>query len=1196
MNISNRDSSSRGSKTSRKLFSDSPSPFPTNNSTELEIIDYDTLSVISSQETTSRPSKKSQKTPSKAKGVTKKELNSSKTTFNEDHHAVPFDYSTLNSQSSLSSSNKPKRTRKINPNKDNKVLEIPPEDVATETNEAGQVTKEKNISKPRSKQKGDKKPTQVIEHDVENLTSSLINISLNATETNNSQTTSSKSSAKSNKKSRETKPRTPRKTTTKSESKDKANDKSSEKAKSDKAKESLDLQREESSTAKTLDLSENSAEQRGDTELITKKEESRKTRGKNSTSTHAQRPTMKANKELAQEHSLSENRTPRKQSRQKNELGDKKTPKSQDRLKSASKRSERTPKHSTTDATPTSHSRRSRRRCIYEEYLTPNALKAALEKKLIHQGILRINKRNRSDAYVTSDAFEQDIYICGARLRNRALNGDSVAVVLLSGEKLDHAKEQRVLDAEKRGRVLYDVENEAKLLFGEVVYIFERGDGNKYSGVLMLDRPNGQGDPSNNRRKGNAEVAWFIPADKRVPYIIIPSEDIPKDFFKDPEAYRNQIVVASIKHWASSSMFPFGKIVRKVGTIGNVLTETEALLADNNVRTDDFSSQVKKCLPQTPWTIPETEIQRRRDLRQERIFTIDPATAKDLDDAVSCRRLPDGNLEIGVHIADVSFFVKPDTALDREAKLRATTVYLVQKAIPMLPNVLCQDLCSLNPGVDRLAFSVMWKMTPDAKVLDVWFGRTVISSCCRLAYEQAQEVILGNPLDPNVTLYNQPKNEVESDIKTFYNLSQIMRKRRFENGALSINSIRLNFHLDSDGIPITCQVYDLKESNRLIEEFMLLANISVAQKITAAYPEQAFLRRHAPPLEKRMSEFVKIAKDLGYDINSDTAGALQESLNSIDSPSIKHVLQALCIKPMQRAKYFCAGSLDPSKYQHYALSVPLYTHFTSPIRRYADVIVHRELQSILLGNEEFQLPADKIQKIADNCNTKKDAAKNAQEMSSHIYLAVYLYNLTQSHGPIVCNAVVIDVVEKGFDVLVPEFGIEQRIYIDKLPVESSNWDSDNKTFKIQWKKDTQVHIPKDEPSEDLTELLQDISFDDACLDDMDGDISGDEEDYAHLSGIDFDDPLEESYEDEEIHFEDDIEKMAKTTPSVKPEEDIPKLQPSQNKFFDSNQDIELSGDIQTIRILGNVKVLITSNISKSPAIINVIATNPLVPI
>lgn len=226
--------------------------------------------------------------------------------------------------------------------------------------------------------------------------------------------------------------------------------------------------------------------------------------------------------------------------------------------------------------------------------------------------------------------------------------------------------------------------------------------------------------------------------------------------------------MATIKRWPLSSLHPFGHLERELGDIGNIEIETEALLADNNVTTTAFGEKVEKCLPELPWVIPEKELSRRRDLRQSCTFTIDPATAKDLDDAVSCNRLEDGTFEIGVHIADVSHFIKVGSALDREAKSRATTVYLVQKAIPMLPNVLCEDLCSLTANVERLTFSVFWKMSEDGEVLNTWFSKSVIRSCAQLSYDDAQRVITSGSLDPKVEVFDHPRSLVEDNIKTFF--------------------------------------------------------------------------------------------------------------------------------------------------------------------------------------------------------------------------------------------------------------------------------------------------------------------------------------------------------------------------------------------------------------------------------------------
>ena len=428
------------------------------------------------------------------------------------------------------------------------------------------------------------------------------------------------------------------------------------------------------------------------------------------------------------------------------------------------------------------------------------------------------------------------------------------------------------------------------------------------------------------------KIVWFRPTDKRVPLAAIPVSEAPDDFLADPDKYQNTLFVAAIKRWPITSLHPFGTLVDELGPVGDLEVETSALLKDAGFNIEDFGEQAAKCLPPVPWSIPEHEIANRRDLRDERVFTIDPITAKDLDDALHVRQLDDGNVEVGVHIADVSHFVKPNTALDREARKRATTVYLVQRAYPMLPPVLSESLCSLTPGEDKLTFSAIFVLTPDGRVQSTWYGRTVIRSCAQLAYDQAQEAIEGRSLPDKIKLAEDTPHTptgIAEDIVRMASIARHLRRRRFEGGALRIDNVKLNFHLGVDGIPHDCSVYERKESHSLIEEFMLLANTAVAQRIAVAMPEQAFLRRHEPPIERRLDGFVRRARDLGIVMDSSSAGALQRSFDDVADPHSRLVLQVLSTKAMIRAKYFCAGSVDIAKYHHYALNVPLYTHFTS---------------------------------------------------------------------------------------------------------------------------------------------------------------------------------------------------------------------------------------------------------------------------
>lgn len=287
-------------------------------------------------------------------------------------------------------------------------------------------------------------------------------------------------------------------------------------------------------------------------------------------------------------------------------------------------------------------------------------------------------------------------------------------------------------------------------------------------------------------------------------------------------------------------------------------------------------------------------------------------------------------------------------------------------------------------------------------------------------------------------------------------MARQLRQRRFDdNGALRIDNIKLAFTLDAQGLPQDCQVQEPMESKHLIEEFMLLSNMSVAQRIAAGLPEQALLRRHEMPIERRLQGFSKRAKNLGVDIDISSAGALMKSLDAVTDVQAKLTLKVLSTKAMQRAKYFCSGMLDISQYHHYALNVALYTHFTSPIRRYADVMVHRQLEAILLGgahtcisplcttnfclraaaDTKFPMTSEAVSEVAQICNSKKDAAAQAQEQSQHLFLCTMISNLTLQYGPVIRTAQVIGVLEEAYDVIVPDFGIEKRVHIEQMPVE-----------------------------------------------------------------------------------------------------------------------------------------------------------------
>uniref|UniRef100_A0A8C7YA90 DIS3-like exonuclease 2 n=1 Tax=Oryzias sinensis TaxID=183150 RepID=A0A8C7YA90_9TELE len=663
---------------------------------------------------------------------------------------------------------------------------------------------------------------------------------------------------------------------------------------------------------------------------------------------------------------------------------------------------------------------------VFEPYMTVEDVSHGLKRGELIQGQLRINPKKYHEAFIPSPYDKWDIFLEGVEARNRALNGDIVVVELLPQEQwkvitYDHlSQNSKSLKYERQwseGSSTPQTNEKTLQKTAKVVYIVEKKHSRAVTGSLKFfpDKP----------------FALFSPVDHRVPRINVPLSDCPEDFNIRPEVYANTLFICRITDWTADNAFAQGRLAKTLGQAGEIEPETEGILTEHSVDFSDFTPEVLECLPQPrPWCIPPEELEKRKDLRRDCIFTIDPATARDLDDALSCKLLPDGNFEVGVHIADVSYFVKENTALDEAASQRATSVYLVQQVVPMLPRLLCEELCSLNPDFDRLTFSVIWKLTPEGKILSEWFGRSVIRSCAKLSYDHAQSMIeapekLFSPNELQLDNPEHPIDEIHEAVLRLHSIAQNLRRQRISTGTLKLDQVKLSFNINKESMmPNSCSVYEYKDSNRLVEEFMLLANIATAHHIHRKFPDLALLRRHPPPKTKMMEELKEMCSQLGIDIDLSSPGALQESLNNLTgkdeySAARKAVLTHLCSRPMQMALYFCSGVLKNEQlFKHYALNIPLYTHFTSPIRRYADIIVHRLLAELHVAVSQ------EVEKQALHCNNKKMLAKRVWELSSELFFGL----LVRESGPLDSAAMVMRVLDQSFDVLVIKYGVQKRVY------------------------------------------------------------------------------------------------------------------------------------------------------------------------
>lgn len=851
------------------------------------------------------------------------------------------------------------------------------------------------------------------------------------------------------------------------------------------------------------------------------------------------------------------------------------------------------------------------RKSLFAPYLPQASLPPLLQAGKLVVGVLRVNKKNRSDAYVATDVLDADIYICGSKDRNRALEGDIVAVELLDVDEVWSTKKDKEekkrkkeenatydlkpstvkklekkkddVEVEGQGLTLFDdeeVNDDTKPTYaGHVVAVVERMPGQLFSGQLGVLRPSSAATKEKQeleRREREGEkarkeepetrpkIVWFKPTDKRVPLIAIPTEQAPADFIDNPDAYSNKLFVATIKRWPITSLHPFGTLVEELGAIGNSEVETSALLKDCNFPTEEFSEMTMKCLPPMPWSVPEREYDVRTDLREERVFTIDPPHSKDLDDALSFKDNKDGTFTVGVHIADVSFFVKANAQLDREARKRATSVYLVQRAVPMFPPLLSEDLCSLVPDYERLTFSAIFTVDEEGNVLQKKFAKTIVKSCAKLTYDDALTVVKGGALPRSKTSRIHLATDIEGDIRSLHSIASKMRARRIENGAMVVSSSKVSFEFDAQGRPVDCQTYQNGEASVIVEEFMLLTNQSVARIIANALPEQALLRRHEPPSERRLESFVARATKLGFDMDPTSAGTLQKSFDKVlDNDS------ALCIdllrkKVIQRARYFCAGMLDIAKFAHWGLNTPLYTHFTSPIRRYADVLVHRMLDACLTSpnpNEvKFLMDRDQVAKAAQQCNMKKQSAKLAEEQSVHLFLCILINDLTEHYGPVVREARVTNVLETAFDVIIPEFGVEKRVHVDKMPVETAVYDEHRDILSLYW------------TTKDVISHLADTTEDKRLLK-----IKSHGEQRALGSST--------------SQATDDTALFDGNSPDVVSKQYAKSAHPSPLKF-EGLRSVDGGHKVQDVKELMSLPVIITSDMTKSPPVLVVYACNP----
>ena len=485
-------------------------------------------------------------------------------------------------------------------------------------------------------------------------------------------------------------------------------------------------------------------------------------------------------------------------------------------------------------------------------------------------------------------------------------------------------------------------------------------------------------------------------------------------------------VVFKIIDYPAQSKFPRAEIVEILGKQGDHHTEMHAILAEYGLP-EKFEDEVNSASDLLSATISESEIKKREDFRGVLTFTIDPDTAKDFDDAISYKKLEDGNFEIGVHIADVSHYVKPGDIIDKEAIKRATSVYLVDRVVPMLPFNLSDSICSLVPNEDRLTFSVIFEISPEFNLLKTRFSKTIIHSDKRFSYEEAQEIL------------NNKEGLYHDELAHILSFTQHLTKKRFDNGALNFESTEYKFVLDENFKPLSMAVKQRQATNRLIEELMLLANQSVATFIYTQKPRKPFVyRTHDEPSDLKITELKKFVAKFGYTLQIDNEKILRDSINklslAIEGKIEQDVIQSMCIRSMSKASY------TPNKPSHYGLAFEYYTHFTSPIRRYPDVIVHRLLFGYLNGQTMAEIchwNMEQLDGACKHCSKMEITASEAERASIKYKQAEWM----EQHIGQKFEGVITGLTDFGMFVEIKKFKCEGMVRLNSIIGDHYEYDS-----------------------------------------------------------------------------------------------------------------------------------------------------------
>ncbi|QLG70491.1 hypothetical protein HG535_0A04310 [Zygotorulaspora mrakii] len=782
------------------------------------------------------------------------------------------------------------------------------------------------------------------------------------------------------------------------------------------------------------------------------------------------------------------------------------------------------------------------RKSLFAPYLPQANIPELVQEGRLVAGILRVNKKNRSDAWVSTEGvLDADIYICGSKDRNRALEGDLVAVELLvvddvwdskkekeekkrrkdasnqtdiislnssddyhndasatanltagmpssttddeeqapssSNENAEHSPskvgvrrknslkqrptQKKNDDVEVEGQSLLLVEEEEinddfkPLYAGHVIAVLDRIPGQLFSGTLGLLRPSQQAHNDNNKPQQVPKIVWFKPTDKKVPLIAIPTELAPKDFVENADKYSDKLFVASIKRWPITSLHPFGILVSELGEINDPNTEIDSILRDNNFLSNEYldpkDPTVEKAVFQALPLSEDNVKSRRQFVNKEEYEIIAIGETMNLSElALHIKKQPNGTIELGCHVLDVTAHVEGDSSLDRRARKRSTSVFMPQKSVDLLPQALNKSL-TLEKDKASATISIVYTLDVNTfKVKSTWVGESIVRPSSLITIDE-------------VTARCNSRN-LDSFLITLKKVATAFYAERLNYPEATLDSTLSLFEsLDDEKVTVDLNILDRSIGSAIMREISLKLERSVAEKIYTKHGDLAFLRRQAQPIHTKMTSFKKKLQKFGYDVDISSPDALIQSILKIKDDDVRRGVEILLYKSMSRARYFIAGKVDPDQFGHFALNLPLYTHFSAPLRRYADHVVHRQLKAVI-NDQPYNEDLESLKITSEYCNFRKDCSFEAQEQAIHLLLCKTINDMGNATGQLLTMATVLQVYESSFDVFIPEFGIEKRVHGDQLPLIKAEYDPSNRVLELHWQPgvDSATFVPADE--------------------------------------------------------------------------------------------------------------------------------------